>query len=135
MRLTQGLNLRAEDFPEFKEAESLFRALNPFFTDVGNIFDHNIDYTANIKSVTKDYVSTGVQLPIVFEWPFPKFAPAQLSVISARVNNTPSILLAAWEYNASTFEVSISKLFEVTAAGNAAPSNANRYAYIVRVTI
>lgn len=135
MKLNNQPTLRAEDFPDFKEASKLFFILNPFINNVGQIFNQGIDYQTNFRSITQAYQSTGVTLPFVFSWPFPKFTPVSLDIVQAKVNNTPSILLAAWSFNASTSEVSITRLVEVTSAGIVSISTTSTYEFTVRVTI
>lgn len=135
MKLTQQPNLRAEDFQGWKEADSLFKILNPFFNDVGQILDHNIDFDTNFKAVTKSFNQTGITLPIKFVWPYPKFAPMDLRVIKAKVSKTPVIMLCAWDYNASTSEISISKMVQIVGTTTEAVSSTSVYDFTVRVSI
>lgn len=135
MKLSQQPTLRAEDFPDFEDAPRLFTILNPLINNIAQIFDQNIDYTTNVKAVTKTFSQTGVTLPLKFTWPFPKYTPASLAVIQAKINLTPRILVAAWEYNASNYEISVTQLIQVSVPNNEAISANSRYDFTIRVTI
>lgn len=135
MKLAQQPTLRAEDFPDFKDAPRLFTILNPLINNIGQIFDQNIDYSTNVKSVTRSYSQTGVTLPLRFPWPFPKYTPLALSVIQARVNQVAQVLVAAWEYNASTSEVSVTQLIQVGVPNNQTVVSTSKYDFTIRVTI
>ena len=135
MRLVQQPNLRSEDFPDFKSADALFKILNPFFVDLGQILDENIDFSQNIKSVTKSFSSKGIAVPVNFSWPFPKFQPVTLIVTQATKDGTPIAMAAAWSYNASSAIVSISKLVQIEEPSNLAIVNTSTYNFTVRVTV
>lgn len=136
MKLNQTTNLRVEDFPSEREwIGRLFTLLNPFVVAVGQILDLNIDFSTNIRSVTKAFDSSSLTVPITFAWPHSGYPPADLTVVKAMSDTTPTVMLAAWEYNASTEEVSITSLYEVTAGTVAAITTGTRYRFTVRVTI
>lgn len=135
MKLSQQPTLRAEDFPDFEDAPRLFTILNPLINNIAQIFDQNIDYATNIKSITRSFSQTGVTLPLKFTWPFPKYTPGSLAVIQAKIDLVPKILVAAWSYNASNYEISITELIQVSVPNNEAIVPTSRYDFIIRVTI
>lgn len=135
MRLNQQPVLRGEDFPDFKEAGSLFNILNPFFADLAQIFDRNLQFTDNFYSVTKTFSQTGVTLPLRFSWPFPKFQPQELTVVKAKVDTVAACLACSWDYDASSGQVSISELMQVAVPSNIATNSTSKYEFTVRVII
>lgn len=135
MRLNQQPLLRGEDFPDFKEAGSLFNILNPFFADLAQIFDRNIQFTDNFRAVTQTFSQTGVTLPLRFAWPYPKFSPVELLVVKAKVDNVAACLACSWDYDASSGQISISELMQVAVPSNIAISATSKYEFTVRVII
>lgn len=135
MKLTQLPNLRVEDFQsEQSWIGRLFIQLNPFVQAVNQLFDQNVDYTDNIKSVTKQYTVTTFQ-PVSFQWPFSDTAPVDLRIVQALKGTqlTPTILLPAWSFDSTDDQVTIEQLVEVTSSGVSALSG--RYQFTVRVTV
>ncbi len=135
MRLNQQPLLRAEDFPDFKEANSLFNILNPFFADLSQIFDRNIAFSDNFNSVTKVFSQTGITLPLKFTWPFPKFQPQELTVIKAKIDAVPACFVCSWDYDASNSLVTISELMQVAVPSNLNINSTSKYEFTVRVII
>lgn len=136
MRLSQVPNLRVEDFAsEQSWIGRLFVQLNPFIQSVNQVFLNNVDYATNIKSVTKDFVVNAFQ-PFSFQWPFPETIPNDLRVIKAfrGTSQTPTILLASWDFNTTTSVVSVSRIVEVTESLTIAELDA-RYQFSIRVTV
>lgn len=135
MKLTIIPNFRVEDYDtEQSWIGKLFIQLNPFIQSVNQIFDTNVDFTTNIKSVTRSYAVTGFQA-ISFQWPYKDQAPADLRVIQATqgTQQTPTILLAAWSYDAAQLTVSVKSILEVTGAGVSPLSG--KYQFQIRASV
>ncbi len=135
MKLSQFINLRAEDYPGFKEGPRLFSVLNPLFVQLRQIFDGNVEFESNIKSILKSFNSTGVTLPVTFAWPYPLVTPQILQITQATVNGTPAILLPAWSYDSSTYQISITSLVQITTSGTFGVSSSSVYKFNVRVSV
>jgi len=135
-KLNQLPNLRVEDFPsEQAWINRLFIQLNPFIQGVYNLFNQNVDFSANIKSVSKDYDITSFQ-EFSFLWTFNDSTPTDVRVLKALKGTgtqTPTILLIAWDYDATTKLVTVSSMVEVTTAGVAALNG--RYKFTIRATV
>ena len=135
-KLNQPTNLRSEDYPTQTEwIGRMFTVLNPFIRSVENIFDSNIDFSTNIRSITRDFDTSTVQFPIVFSWPFTQAKPVSLSVSGASKNSTPICLVAAWSFDSSTNEISVSYLTEISASGVVAIAQGSRYKFTIRATV
>jgi hypothetical protein len=135
MKLSQVPNFRVEDFQsEQSWIGRLFINLNPFIQAVNQVFENNVDFSTNIKSVTKDYDITSFQ-EFSFSWPFANVTPVDLRIVKAAKGTslTPAILLAAWEYSATNSTISVTQMVEVTSSGSQALSG--RYQFSVRVTV
>ncbi len=135
MKLTQIPNFRVEDFPtEQTWISKLFIQLNPFIQAVNQILNQGVDFSSNIRSVSKDYDITTFQ-PFSFAWPFTEATPVELNVVKSLKGTaqTPTILLAAWRYNATTAQIDVTRMVEVTDTGVATLSG--RYQFSVRVTV
>lgn len=137
MKLNQIPNFRVEDYQsEYSEMlTTLFISLNPFIQAVNSVLDQNVDYTANIKSLTKSYTITTFQA-FSLTWTFTDVAPASLEVVKAAKGTstlTPTILLAPWSYDSSTRLITISSMMEVTATGIAALSG--QYTFTIRASV
>jgi hypothetical protein len=136
MKLDQNTNLRVEDYADqAKWIGRLFVTLTGFITQVQRIFDNNIDYTTNIRSTTRSYDTTALSFPVAFEWPYKQADPADLTVIKAMAGTDATVLIPAWSFDASTREISIEYMTEVSASGVAAPVTGTRYRFTVRATI
>ncbi len=135
-KLNQPTNLRVEDYPEQADwIGRMFQVLNPFIRSVESVFDSNIDYSTNIRSVSKDFDTTSLIFPIVFQWPFTQVKPVNLIISSATRGTTPTCLVAAWSFNSSTNEVSISYLTEFLASSVSSVVQGTRYKFTIRVTV
>lgn len=135
-KLNQPTNLRAEDYPEQASwIGRLFIVLNGFIQSVQSVLDQNIDFSTNIKSVTKDFDTTALTFPIVFSWPYKGFKPVDLCVMNATNESSATCLLPAWSFDSSTNNITISYLTEVSASGIAAISSGRRYKFSVRATV
>ncbi len=136
MKLTQVPNLRIEDFPVEQQSwlGQLFIQLNPFIQTINQIFDKNIEYTTNIKSVSKDYTITSFA-PFSFTWPYSDVTPISLSIVKALkgTGNTPTILLAAWSFDATNLSINVARMAEVNDAS--VSSLSGRYQFTIRVTV
>ncbi len=135
MKLNQLPNFRVEDFDSEKSwIGKFFTQLNPFVQSVNQVLDQNVDYATNIKSVTRSYTITQF-LPFSFQWPFKDQAPVDLRVTQASKGTqlTPTILLAAWEYDASQLLVSVTRMSEVNAASLSGLTG--RYVFTVRASV
>lgn len=135
MKLNQLPNLRTEDFPsEQSWISKLFTQLNPFIQSVNLVLDTNIDYSTNIKSITRDYTITTFQA-FSFQWTFTDSRPIDLRIVQAYKGTqlTPVILLPAWSYDATNRVITVSQLVEVTSTGVAALLG--RYQFTVRVSV
>lgn len=137
MKINQTSNLRVEDFPDQAQwIGPLFVILNAFTTIVGQIFDQNIDFATNIKSVTKDFDFSSLTYPIIFAWPFSQAQPQALSVCKSSKDGVATVMLPAWRYNASTQEITVSYLTQVSSAGAmSATSVGPRYKFTIRATV
>lgn len=135
MKLTQKPLFRAEDFPGWKDSQRLFNALNPFITNLNQILDNNIDYTSNIRSVTRYFSQTGITLPLTFSWPYNGFQPQSLDIVKAKVDGVAACLQAAWDFNASENSISISAVYQLGTTSNTAISETSVYEFTVRVTV
>src|SRR3954453_12152845 len=101
MNLNQSPQLRVEDFPsEISWINRLFVQLNPFIQGVSNLFNANIDFSTNIKSISRDYDISSFQ-EFSFLWTFSDAVPIDVRVVKASkgTQKTPTILLLAWSYN------------------------------------
>lgn len=135
-KLNQPTTLRAEDFSDQSEwIARLFNILNPFIRSVQQVFDSNIDFSTNIRSVTRSFDVTSIQLPIRFSWPFTEARPAVLVIGSATAGTDATILLPAWTYDSSANELVISRIAEITATGIRTPIAGTNYKFSIRVTV
>lgn len=135
MKLQIVPQLRAEDYPSEKEwIPRLFQQINPFFQQISQIFDNNVDYTTNVKSITRSYDITTFQ-EFSFLWPFKGFTPISLSVTRALkgADQTPTILMAAWSYDKSTGSITISRMVEILTTSVAELDG--RYIFDIRATV
>lgn len=133
MKLNQLPNLRAEDFPSQQSwIGKLFIQLNPFIQAVNNVFDQNIDFGTNIKSLTRLYNITSFQ-QFNFEWPFLEQPPQEVTVISATKGSTPTILVLAWSYDVSQRLITVTRMSEITSTGVSDLSG--RYQFTIRASV
>lgn len=135
MILNQLPNLRVEDFPsEQSWINRLFVQLNPFMQQVNRVFNGNIDYSTNIKSVTKTYTITTFQA-FSFLWTYSDAIPSEVRIIKATkgTQETPTILLLAWDYDSATRSISIPKIVEVN--GTSVSELSGRYQFTIRATV
>lgn len=137
MKLNQIPNLRVEDFDQAQNwLDRLFIQLNPMIQSLNQIINGGIDFTANIKSVTKDYDLTITTFqPFSFQWSFTDVPPLDLRIIKALKGGTltPTILLPAWSYNTSNRAITVSQLVELSSTGVIALSG--RYQFSARATV
>lgn len=134
-QLNQLPNLRVEDFPEQQGwINRLFVQLNPFIQGVSNLFNNNIDFLTNLKSISKDYTITSFQ-QFSFLWTFTDSVPVDVRVVKATkgTQQTPTILLLAWDYDATTKSVTISRIVEVNS--NSVSELSGRYQFTIRATV
>jgi hypothetical protein len=135
MKLNQLPNFRVEDFQsEQSWIGKLFTQLNPFIQTVNQVFDNNLDFSTNIKSVTVPYTIASFQ-PFNLQWPYPNNTPADLRVIQAAKGSalTPCILLAAWSYDSTKYAITVNNMVEVSGSGVAPLSGS--YKFTIRVMI
>lgn len=135
MKLNQLPNFRVEDFESERAwIGRLFTQLNPFIQSVNQLFDFNIDFATNIKAVTRSYTISQFQA-FDFQWPYRDQAPNDLRITQALkgTQKTPTILLAAWGYDATHALIQVTRLVEVTDSGISALSG--RYQFSVRVNV
>lgn len=135
MKLNSVPNFRVEDFQsEQSWIGRLFIQLNPFVQAVNQVCDQNVDFATNIKSVTREFTFTSFQ-PISFQWPYSDKPPNDLRVTQALkgTQQTPTILLAAWEYDATDTAITVTKLIELSELG--VMSLAGRYQIKIRVNV
>lgn len=136
MKLNQTTNLRVEDYPDQAQwIGRLFSVLNPFIRSVQQIFDSNVDFTTNIRSISKSFDTTSLTFPINFAWPFTEVVPSSLEVLSATKGAGAIALVPAWTFDASKNQVSISYLTELSSGGVSAVTSGSRYKFTVRVTV
>ncbi len=135
MKLNQVPNFRVEDFQsEQSWIGRLFVQLNPFVQSVNQVIDRNIDYSFNIKSLTREFDITSFA-EFSFTWPYPESAPIDLRVTKALKGTSlePTILNAAWSYDASNQLITISRMVEVNATTVSELSG--RYQFTIRATV
>jgi hypothetical protein len=137
MKLNQLPNFRVEDFESERAwIGRLFTQLNPFVQAVAQVFEKNIDFSTNIKSLTRSYTLNVVQFQAFnFQWPFLDQQPGDLKVTQALKGTllTPTILLAAWSYDATNSLIQVMRMVEVTDSGISAMSG--RYQFSIRVNV
>lgn len=137
MKLNPIPNLRVEDFISQQTwIGRLFINLNPFFSSVNQVLDKNIDFTDNIKSVTRSYIQDIVTFQSFnFTWPYTSAPPIELRITKASKGSTmtPTILLAAWSYSATTGLILVSGMVEVSESG--VSSLTGTYQFTVRVSV
>lgn len=134
-QLNQNPNLRVEDFPsEQSWINKLFVQLNPFIQGVSNVFDKNIDFSTNIKSISRDYDITSFQ-EFGFLWTFTDSIPIDVRVVKAMkgTQQTPTILLLAWKYNPTNKQITITNVVEVN--GTSVIELSGRYQFTIRATV
>jgi hypothetical protein len=135
MKLNQLPNFRVEDFQsEQSWIGRLFTQLNPFVQAVNQVFDNNLDFATNLKSVTSLYNISSFQT-FSLQWPYPNNPPADLRVIQAAKGSalTPCILLPSWSYDSTKYTVTVNNMVEVSTSGVSALSG--NYRFTIRVTI
>lgn len=135
MKLNQVPNFRVEDFIGQQEwIGRLFIQLNPFVQSINQIIDKNLDYTYNIKSVTRSYDITSFTA-FSFTWPYSDAAPIDLRIVKAQKGSTltPTILQAAWEYDPTNQLISVTRMTEINESSVSALSG--RYKFTIRVTV
>jgi hypothetical protein len=136
VKITQTTNLRVEDYPDqSKWIGRLFTVLNALISELQTILDQNIDFSTNIRSLTRSYDTTAIQLPISFEWPYSAATPIEVRICKAMRGNDAIALIPAWDYNASTRSVSISSLHQVVDGELSAVTVGPRYRFTVRATV
>lgn len=137
MKLDNVPNFRTEDYPTQQEWISrLFVSLNPFIQSVNQVLTNRVDYTTNIKSVTKDYSLNVVSFQeFSFIWPFKDATPVDLRVVRATkgATQTPTILFAAWSYDATKYSITVSNMVELS--GTTLGAMSGTYQYSIRVTV
>ncbi len=136
-KVTSSNNLRQEDFSSQSSwIGPLFTILNSFITSVTQILDGNIDFQTNIKSVSKEFDTSTLTFPLVFQWPFTQVQPVSLYVCKAIKGNSAVALIPAWTYNASTSEISVAYLGEISSVGiSLAASVGARYRFTIRASV
>lgn len=135
MKMSQVPNLRVEDFPTEKDwIGRLFIVLNAMIQNLNQILDQNIEFESNIRSLTRTYEITTFQ-PFRFTWLYPQNPPVSLSVIQASSGSqqTPTILMAAWEYDATQSLVSVTRMVELGATSVSELSG--RYKFTIRASV
>lgn len=136
MKLNQLPNFRVEDFQsEQSWIGRLFTQLNPFVQSVNQVFDNNVDFTSNIKSVTRDYTIASSFQAFSFQWPYIDASPSILQVIQASKGSqlTPTILMASWSYDATDTLITVNRMIELMDTGVSTLSG--RYQFKIRVTV
>lgn len=136
MKLNQVPNFRVEDYQsEQSWINRLFVNLNPFIQAVNQVLNGNVDFLTNIKSVTKDYDISNFQ-PFDFTWPYQDAVPNCVEVIKSKKGSslTPTILLAAWEYDATDLTINITRMLELTDTPSIAALS-GRYQFTIRATV
>ena len=135
MKLNQLPNLRVEDFPSQQDwIGRLFTILNPFIQAVNQVFDQGIDFSTNIKAVTREYSINNFQ-SFSLSWPYSNQPPADLRVIKAQKGTQLSacILLPAWSYDSTRSLITVSSLVEVSTTGVASLSGT--YKFKIRASV
>jgi hypothetical protein len=135
MKLNQLPNFRVEDFPsEQSWISKLFTQLNPFVQTVNQVFDSNIDFATNIRSVSATYTISSFQ-PFSLQWPYKNNPPADLRIIQAQkgIQLTSCILLPAWNYDSTKYLITVDNIVEIGSAGISALSGS--YKFTIRAVV
>lgn len=135
-QLNQLPNLRVEDFPsEQSWINKLFTQLNPFIQNVSNLFSNNLDYSTNIKSVTKDFTIASTFQTFNFMWTFNDASPSDVKIIKATkgTQKTPTILLLGWSYSPGTKTISITQMAEIN--NSVLSALMGLYQFTIRATV
>lgn len=136
MKLDQPTNLRVEDYPDQAQwIGRLFNVLNPFIRSVQRVFDNNVDFSTNLRSVTRSFEGTSFTFPLRFSWPFSEARPAQLTVLAATAGTSEVALIPAWSYDASASEVVLAGLYVASSTGVASLTSGVNYKFGIRVTV
>jgi hypothetical protein len=133
MQLSTPPNLRTEDFPDQKSwIARLFIQLNPFFLQTQQAVNQ-IDYT-NIESITRELSYANVQFPIKLQWTF-ESTPMSCQILSAKkgTEQTPTVLVPVWTYDASSKTISVTKMYEITDGGTVLAQG--QYKLVMRISI
>lgn len=135
MRISELPALRVEDYLEQQSwIGRLFIQLNSFIQSVNGVVNNNIDYATNIRSVTQLFDVKGFQ-EFSLKWPYPSTKPIDLRIISAYKGTemTPTLLQAAWSYDASKHSINVTRMVELNQAG--INELTGPYQFTVRATI
>lgn len=135
MKLISKPSLRLEEFTGQADwIGKLFSQLNPFFQSVNQILNGNITFQDNIQSVDANYdIKKFAAFSIL--WPHNGSNPANLQVMKAynMESDSPTILVASWNYDASKRSINVKNMLEVKATGNQELNT--RFKFSIRVTI
>lgn len=138
--------LIVEDFPEQKDwIAKMFFVVNLFFQKVLDEVNGNIEFSANIIGVEKEwdfiYVSHSASLPLKLHWKLSK-KPKALQVVAAYMGVsatvrllTPFICAVAWDYDQNG-DVLITDFTRITGSTStvAVPAAGQRVLLRVRIT-
>lgn len=139
MNLNHMPDLRIEDFPDQSDwIGNLFLQINPFTLAVQQLFNNNIDFNTNIKSVTKSYQiefsNYSTENPFLVSWPYTDVSPQTCTIVQAyKTGSSPTAIICSWKFNASTREILIYSFTEILYTAQIISSG--NYSFTIRVTV
>lgn len=123
---------RTEDFVSQRDwIDKLFLPLNSVLSNVTQALSRQLD-SENIPQIVKTFEGNNLTLPIKFQNTITGFTPTQMVIAQATKNGTPITMVGAWSYSGDT--VTVSELFQITAAGNVALSSGTKFTVTIRMT-
>lgn len=135
-RLNQIPTFRSEDFAtEQAWISKLFIQLNPFVQSLQSVINQGIDFTSNIRAVSKSYdITSFTEFSIL--WPYASIVnPVDVRVMKAVKGSqqTPCILMLAWSYSPGSGNIVITNLIEVSSSGGSEIND--RYQFTIRASV
>lgn len=122
---------RLEDFPNQRDwIGTLFLPLNQTLEQVCQALNGQITAGDNIPTFTKVITGSNLTLPMTFK--MGTFSPTQMVVAQAVKAGSPIAVVGAWSVSGDT--ITVSKLYEVSEAGNAPVSSGTKYSITLRFT-
>lgn len=122
---------RLEDFPNQRDwIGTLFLPLNQTLEQVCQALNGQVTAGDNIPTFTKVITGSNLTLPMTFK--MGTFSPTQMVVAQAVKAGSPIAMVGAWSVSGDT--ITVSKLYEVSEAGNAPVSSGTKYTIALKFT-
>lgn len=123
---------RLEDFPSERTwLDKLFLPLNTVLTEVTQALNGALTPVDNIPTFSKLLTGSNLSLPFTFKFEG-RFTPTQMVVAQAVKAGAAITMLGAWSQSGDT--LTVSELFEVSAAGNTPLTTGPKYSILLRFT-